>query len=182
MIVILFPFFLFLCELELIAKFLFFIFHLFHSISWPFFGWFFDLVWLCFVYFFFSVGEKVGWSVGFFLALTFHLISIIFTHILFWHFYFWRAFRLICYSVSLQNFCLDFFKQKLRTQKIKTKNSPFPNHFYEPLSAFNCLGVAQNNHCETTATICDDNSTHIATTATTTVPAISKQRHQHMCC
>lgn len=79
-------------------------------------------------------------------------------------------------------FLLGFFKQKLRTQKIKTKNSPFPNHFYEPLSAFNCLGVAQNNHCETTATICDDNSTHIATTATTTVPAISKQRHQHMCC
>lgn len=65
-------------------------------------------------------------------------------------------------------FLLGFFKQKLRTQKIKTKNSPFPNHFYEPLSAFNCLGVAQNNHCETTATIY----------AMTTVHTLQQQQQQ----
>lgn len=42
---------------------------------------FFDLVWLCFVYFFFSVGEVVGWSVGVFLGFDFSLdFNNIYTH------------------------------------------------------------------------------------------------------
>lgn len=127
---------------------------------------FFDLVWLCFVYFFFSVGEGV--FLGFDFSLDFNNI---YTHYFLTFLFLTRVpFDLLFGFTS--EFLLGFFKQKLRTQKIKTKNSPFPNHFYEPLSAFNCLGVAQNNHCETTATI------HAMTTVHTLQQQQQQQQYQ----